>query len=364
MIFFNGEKYTPQKNEKGWFIPYPFIIISKEYAYDESIDYEGFIIKEITDKRGKKVPIIGLKVHKCVDLKCGGTCHVCGKENPHVFLIKGYKPYNNRLHIEVGVCKNCGVIREVERVHDYMHSFEGNKIVYTCCFCGSKYEREINWENLEFIPNDVPLKTLEKCLGLEGMIEEAKTAKPEELYNIWKEYNSVYSKYVNIKGVAEDDLRNIKGSVYLHIKHKGGEKAILELSDGEIPIWTVDSILPYDSDDNEEYNSPEYYRKDLLGKELPVNVAVEHFFKGTEYDGLTYKDILKIYKDLKQKEEELKAKLETKKKEFLSLKMFKLAGSNSSWTFQGYIFGYWEADVIDICNAITHLQKMIKEQGL
>lgn len=298
-----------------------------------------------------------------------GTCHVCGKENPHVFLIKGYKPHNDKLHIEVGVCKNCGAIREVERVHDYMHSFEDNKIVYTC-FCGSKFEREINWENLEFIPNDVPLKTLEKCLGLDGMIEEVKNAKPEELYKIWKEYNSAYSKYVNIKAVAEDDSRNIKGSVYMHIKHKPNGKAVLELSDGEMSIWAVDSILPYNSDDyNEDYNSPEYYkqksnRKDLLDKELPVAEAVEHFFKETEYDGLPYEEMKRIYEQSKQKKDEIKAKLEAKKKEFLSLKMFKLAGSNSSWTFQGYIFGGWEADVIDICNAITHLQKMIKEQGL
>lgn len=72
MIFLNGDKLSPKKGTKGWYIDYPsFIIIGKEYAYDESLDYEGFIIKEIIDKRGKKVPIIGLKVHKCVDLKCG-----------------------------------------------------------------------------------------------------------------------------------------------------------------------------------------------------------------------------------------------------------------------------------------------------
>lgn len=146
MIFLNGGKHSPKKGDKGWYIPSPFIIIGKEYAYDANLDYEGFVVKEITDKKGKKVPIIGLQIHDCSDLKCGEICKVCGKFHPHIWEelpadIKGVPKK----------CKKCGEIKYFH-THNFLHY--NHKSFCTCGFMvDGEYGNKIGFE-FSFLPNN------------------------------------------------------------------------------------------------------------------------------------------------------------------------------------------------------------------
>lgn len=373
MISFNGGKYSPKKGDKGWYIPSPFIIIGKEYAYDANLDYEGFVVKEITDKKGKKVPIIGLQVHDCSDLKCGESCKICGKENPHVFLQKESKIIDSETHLKIEVCKQCGEMREVKSPHNFGKNIQGDKLVYKCVSCGYFEESKIGWGNLESLPTETPIKTVEECLGLDGMIEEVKNINLQELKDLWEESLSTYTKLNEIKGVAEDSLKSLGNSVFLEIKHKG-DKAILEVSSSEESYWSMESILPYCVDDDDEcfddpYDQHKSNYKEYINKEISIEEAIKVYFKGTEYENLSYSELLKLYKELKQKNEELDEKIKQEKAKLIKLKMFKLdVGEGYYWqgTLLHYIFGdkMNYGTFVDVWNAVYGFQEKIKEGNL
>ncbi|MGC8729755.1 MAG: hypothetical protein ACP5SD_10905, partial [Elusimicrobiales bacterium] len=136
----------------------------------------------------------------------------------------------------------------------------------------------------------------------------------------------------------------------------------------------MESILPYCNDDDEyfddKYDQYKSNYKKYIDKEISIEEAVKIYFKGTEYENLSYSELLKLYKELKQKNDELEEKIKQEKAKLIKLKMFKLDVGKGYYYSQGtllhYIFGgkMNYGTFVDVWNAVYGFQEKIKEGNL
>lgn len=144
-----GCSYPISKNERGYYISIPFMLIDRNcWPLIEGPDeiFEGEVIKEIRDRRGNIVPILSLTPHKCGEIPCGGRCFVCGEKNPHNYKEAGTYQDSSRCGT-ILKCTKCGAEYHATQYHTF--EIDKSQWVLRCTHCGFEKPLEITPQEVE-----------------------------------------------------------------------------------------------------------------------------------------------------------------------------------------------------------------------
>jgi len=158
---FVGRDWIELSPKGGWVTKGRFKLVEKGFTPVEGIlRYDAIIVKEIIDRRGKKVPILRLKPHVCRG-KCEERCPMCEEWILHEFDVIDTKKTEDYCIWQKVRCRKCGFEKVEMQTHDFVLRSKAEGLL--CKQCG--YRREVR-DVKEIKEYAVPPYPLEEVLVL------------------------------------------------------------------------------------------------------------------------------------------------------------------------------------------------------